>query len=558
MVQSLAGGEAEACEVGGTCPHELHCCCPFCYKRLCATHWGLSACPHLLPVPRRRLTTKTLPPLPPLPPPSDAPEGDEDREVVPPLPDDQDKPCSRPDAVVAVPAAVVAVPPCPVVAVPAAQTTPRGGWRKCEHPLCKTPNDTLLKLTGRKGGYEHLANPSLSVCGQCRRQPLPKADAELQLAVMSSPVSKDAKSKINVDCDMQPLSAAQIKLWEGDSVQSILKAYEHTAVKPMQFVAERWHMNLRIARLVLRGEVQSVVQAAVVFSALKTPRKRIGTALEMLKKSPDKIVAVANAVPQERFVGRYKEGAMTVKQKCDLVSWVRLREAANVPLVKAEIRGAMAAFCKANTGDVSATASDHMYLDWRDWVRKHVSDTGFRIGSSKKARALRQIEANALTKENAEREYDRLEALLRRRGIAVYDCHDSKLVVTDPSRIWCCDEKGFNDEVMSGKSVVVTKDNDNVTFQHSKSLKHISVLSFISGDGSAAPPAVVLSGQRWHPDWKTIWPEAITSCTKKGSFNAELFVQMVAESFVHHVRVVLKLKGSGAITAFGGLGLILE
>ena len=115
-------------------------------------------------------------------------------------------------------------------------------------------------------------------------------------------------------------------------------------------------------------------------------------------------------------------------------------------------------------------------------------EPGLRLAISKKAKALRQIEATSLTREGVEAEFDRLSALLHRRSIADFDKSTGEVSIVATDRLWCCDEKGYNDESMSGQVVLVTVDNQNVTTQHSKSLKHISVLSFVSAAGEAAPP----------------------------------------------------------------------
>ena len=252
---------------------------------------------------------------------------------------------------------------------------------------------------------------------------------------------------------------------------------------------------------------------------------------------------LANNVPKTMQIGRFKTGWLTPKQKCDLVAWVRLRQGINVPLFKPDIKAAMEKFIAMNSLGKHTECTDAIYFDWRDWVRKNVVDSGFHIKTSTKAKALRQIEANALTRENLAAEFDRLEGLLRRHGIAVFDKESGKLNVTQPDRLWCTDEKGYNDDRLSGHTCIVTADCENPTSQHSKSLRHISVLTCISAAGEAAPPAIVLCGSSWHPDWKVIWPTAVCAATTKGSFTAELFVQLIAETFVHHVRVTLNMTG---------------
>ena len=47
----------------------------------------------------------------------------------------------------------------------------------------------------------------------------------------------------------------------------------------------------------------------------------------------------------------------------------------------------------------------------------------------------------------------------------------------------------------------------------------------------------------WHPGYKKIWPEAFTTANMKGAMKGALWVNVVAETFIHHVRVVRKLEG---------------
>jgi hypothetical protein len=267
---------------------------------------------------------------------------------------------------------------------------------------------------------------------------------------------------------------------------------------------------------------------------------------------------LANSLPKSYQIGRYGQGSMTDKQKLDLVAWCRHRETMNTTLTKAEIVAAIKRFALSNAGRAVVDSVedldhelkmmkldanwDNIYLDWRQWVRRTVADHNLHIRSSKKIRSLRQIEANALTHEAVEGEFDRIQARLRRRGVGAYD-DAGHFSIHDPSRPWCADEKGFNDEAVAGLSRIHTLANVSPSTQHSKTIKHLSVLTFISADGSVAPPGVVVSGKSWHPDYKTIWPEAFISANEKGSMTSALWVQMVAETFIHHVRVVKKMEG---------------
>lgn len=409
----------------------------------------------------------------------------------------------------------------------------KGGWMKCEHPSCPSPSDTLYKLTGKKRGYEHITNSDVRVCGSCRKTALPDDTA----LVEESHSEKQDKKRVWAFA-----TEADVEKWKSDTVESIHDAYLHTATKPMQFALERWQLALRVARLIDTGTIESALAAQAMFKNLRLTRQKLSEAIKAWASSENK-VEVVNNVPKSLQIGRFKTGWLTPKQKVDLVSWVRLRQNINVPIFKSEIMGCMGKFVAMNIGATEFTCTDAIYLDWRDWVRKNTLDSSFIIKTVKKAKALKQIEANALTRENLAAEMDRLEAFLRRHKIAEFDPASGKTTVTQPDRLWCCDEKGYNDEQLSGHTCLVTAGCVNPTSQHSKSTRHISVLSCVSAAGEAAPPAVVLTGTSWHPDWKVIWPNAVCAATSKGSFTAELFVRLIAESFVEHVRTVKAMTG---------------
>ena len=179
MVPSLAGGLAEACEVGDVCELEMHCCCAFCQKRLCAKHWGHSRCPHTEQVTGGgSLVLVSAPPLPPPPNDNDAfpklelgqPPFRKRRITMKqsvPLPPSLPLVPSPPPTNIT----PVKQPLPPSLALVPSRRPPKGGWRKCEHPLCKSGNDTLLRLTGSKHGFQHLVDKSLAVCGLCKNNP---------------------------------------------------------------------------------------------------------------------------------------------------------------------------------------------------------------------------------------------------------------------------------------------------------------------------------------------------------------------------------------------------
>lgn len=543
MVPSGAGGLAEACDVGRCCEQEAYCCCDKCGLRLCGQHWGPSRCPHT----DVHVSLKQHPP--PLPPP---PLEDLDFPPLPPPGGQQRRRLTGKQTVqntlvkpeIKLEAEVDSEIRLPDLSSPGQYK--KGGWRKCEHPQCESPSMTLLRLTGRKVGFKHLLDPTIACCGQCRRRPLLPLQRRESSEALGEPtseaivaVSTPVKRKFQ---DMNRLQESDLQAWDDDSAEALVDEYTYTVASPMKFALERWHMLYRIGKLVVGGKLKSATEAEVVFKPLRVPRKHIGKMVNQLKASDDH-VALVNSIPADRQIGRHKHGALKYEQKMDLVTWVRLRESQNVPVTRDDVLAAMSEFIKANTGDVHAAASLNMYIDWREWVRKKVSDPGLHISSSKRARALRQIEANSLTKEATLAEYDRLQAILRRRNIAHFDVEEGRLVIDHPELLWACDEKGFNDERMSGQAVLHTSAVSNVSAQHSKSLRHVSVLSFVSAAGGRSTPAVVVAGKQWHRDWEKIWPGAVIAASPRGSFTGPLFVQLMAESFVHYVRVELGIKG---------------
>jgi len=543
MVPSMAGGLAEACEVGGVggvCNLEMHCCCPFCLKRLCAMHWQSSRCPGHSDVHETIDNKKLQSPscLPPLPPPPEPPLADEKQYPSLPPPGQPPSKLCRLSKKTTVPAPMAqatmdfeqlaTMDPKDSMLLAKTPQSIKGGWLKCQHPACDSPQETLYKLTGRKQGFEHFTEAGLKVCTSCRKVPL---------IVSPQPAEKQSKKR-----SWRFLTAEDIDEWQKDTPEKVLETYQHTADKPMLFTTERWQLAMRVACLIERSVLDNALTASKVFKDLRLTRQKISDAFRSWTESKNK-VELANNVPKAMQLGRYKTGWLTPKQKCDLVAWVRLRQAINVPVFKTDVKAAMCKLIDVNTAGHITECTDKIYFDWRDWVRKNVADSSLFIKTSSKAKALRQIEANALTRENLAAEFDRLEGLLRRQGIAVFDKESGQVTITEPSRLWCTDEKGFNDDRLSGHTCIVTADYQNPTSQHSKSIKHISVLTCLNAAGEAAPPAVVLSGSQWHPDWKAIWPAAVCAATPKGSFNGELFVQLIAETFVHHVRVTLNMTG---------------
>ena len=131
--------------------------------------------------------------------------------------------------------------------------------------------------------------------------------------------------------------------------------------------------------------------------------------------------------------------------------------------------------------------------------------------------------------------FDFLEANLVKRGVAEHPIGGS-MQITKPSHFWFLDEKGLNDESMKSFTAVTTRGNQNPTTQHGHTLSHISVLNIISASGEVARPAVVVARKQYHPEWEALWPEAVLDNSEKGSFTAVSFVQLLADTFIDHVR----------------------
>ena len=185
---------------------------------------------------------------------------------------------------------------------------------------------------------------------------------------------------------------ADVGAWDADTVEDLAQAYAHTADNPMRFGLQHWHLALRVARMVHTRIFRSVQLACQAFASLKVTRKKVTQALGHWVGAQDQ-VALANHVPRELQIGKYGEGRLTLKQKCDLVHWVRAREKLNIPVRKVEAQSAMLKFMLLSTGDcvpeqlegptwraavLPALQQDarveHVYQGWRRWNRDHVAD----------------------------------------------------------------------------------------------------------------------------------------------------------------------------------------
>jgi len=61
-------------------------------------------------------------------------------------------------------------------------------------------------------------------------------------------------------------------------------------------------------------------------------------------------LSTVNVVPAAFQMGKNGLGGLTVKQKCDLAMWVRLREQSNRPIVRQEMFQAILKFIMINKG----------------------------------------------------------------------------------------------------------------------------------------------------------------------------------------------------------------
>ena len=558
-VPSDAGGDADGCIFPG-CAVEVWAFCPFCRECLCGHHLD-SPCPHSSQV-RRDLWMTVIE--------DGMPSGPRSVSPCTPAARPTRSPSSPSAAIVGMPrrrlrrkTAPLDTPQCSIVAL-ATPPVKSGGWRKCLHPLCADGGKTLRFLTGRKDGHAHEQDRTLRVCQNCRRKPLPSSTTT---CVDVSPPSTPSVKHVKV---VPSGHITDLAGWNNDTPEKLIEEYKHTPDAPAKYSLERWQLKCRIAALLERGVLRDSVQAQHCLSMLKVPRRKIRRVQQLWRVTKDK-VAFVNHMPSEFRVGKGAGGGLTVKQRCDLAQWCRVRENIAVPLHKNEVQCATSKFLLLNKGiilpaDVKADAAtwsseygdqkehwaqvSETYYYWRQWTQKNIEDSSLHMSSKRKAACLRQVEAEALTRERVHREFQVLAGRVQRRGLAETDSYGN-LVIKDAARFWCADEKGFNDESMQGQRVLATAENKNVHVRHGRHLKHISVLTFISASGERAPPAVVMSGSLWHPDWQALWPESKCAATPKGSFNSELFVQMTAETFVHHVRVVRRLEGRVAADGRG-------
>ena len=419
------------------------------------------------------------------------------------------------------------------------------GWPRCQHPLCSSPGRTLRYLTGKTRGVEHVTQPNMQCCFRCQRLPL---------APHEPPTSAGGCLDLVAVGAVQPAEDSEERLWSD---------FGHTVTKPMLYVEERWALLCRVAGLIEAGAdgFENAFAASKMCARLRLKRHKLKLALNSVRRCD--IPQQAIPVPPALQLGRYKQGVLTAPQQIDLVRWCHLREKMGHPVTKSEILHAMARYMKVNTqkdwpenwdnlqawldcaraqkycAEVSVA---NVYVAWRDWQVRHLKDPAGRISCSRRVRSMQSESANSVTKAGVFQCQSKLAARLRWAGIAELDSHGD-VVITHPERFWQCDEKGFNDESLSGGRALKSHCNSQAVAQVARALRHVSVLTFVSAAGQCCPASVVMAGKSFHSDWNRLWPDARIACAPRGSFVAATFVEMMVSCFCKHVREALGLEG---------------
>ena len=115
-----------------------------------------------------------------------------------------------------------------------------GGWRKCGHPCCPCPSETLQALSGLKQGFSHRTHTDVRVCGPCRNRPWPANSTVLTTSV-AVPV---ARQKSDIE-----RFAIEMETWKDDTPDKLIQLFVHTAENCQAFAWERWQLGCRVARL---------------------------------------------------------------------------------------------------------------------------------------------------------------------------------------------------------------------------------------------------------------------------------------------------------------------
>jgi hypothetical protein len=245
-------------------------------------------------------------------------------------------------------------------------------------------------------------------------------------------------------------------------------------------------------------------------------------------------------------MGKHSTGHLTETQKYDLCLWIRMRDRMNSSACKSEVLGMIVRFMflregrlveeqmhDFQPGDADLQRAKFTYWHWRQWANKNMpADLRLLTATGTRAKATRSQEAEALTPAGVKATQDRFRRHLVDRQIMDADTNE----ILRPECLWCCDEKGYNDERLAGVRAVRSASSGHAASSISRMQKHVSVLSFVAADGASAPPAVVLAGQSFHPRWTELWPNAAFDFSPKGSFSNTTFVQAVAECLVPVVR----------------------
>ena len=266
--------------------------------------------------------------------------------------------------------------------------------------------------------------------------------------------------------------------------------------------------------------------------------------------------------PQQFSAGRRGSGFLTIPQKKDLLRHCVAMASSNRALFPREVKQAMFKMYLHNTSVVNLEALgnaelpwrdfdaylpslDHVYKDWRLWVRDNFPDRLKLI--NQKSQYKSHEEAASITPETVNQHFDALEQLL----VELKLMDASTMCLTDDAgnRIWTFDEKGLSGDAGSHvKNVraVSTREVGATRSHKPASFGHITLCPFVNLAGGCASPVVCVKGASTMKAWAEVWKEAVVIATENGSMTTSWFSQILG-LFGRYVREDLKIPSASPV-----------
>ncbi len=302
-------------------------------------------------------------------------------------------------------------------------------------------------------------------------------------------------------------------------------------------------MYYRVCGLLDARKLDSFSQCERVFKSLKLSRKKLAWVWEtyMTQKHSSEF---AVGLPVQFQRGRFGYGIMSDPQVEDLRTHCLRMETLGFAMTTSQLNECLTRFKLFNCGifrtfeEFSVPTIEHYvklfststtFKTFRARVRRLLQITDSEEKTPKRRAGLRgmsQVEMQCCTPWNVRQDLEEWVAVCKHVGAI-----DGNDVVIDPELMWTCGGKSFDCRKNTGFTGVAVATKPVLQCGRLKA-GHLSALGFGNAAGDFLPPGVVANGQKWHPDFQTIFPETTVCVADNGSVTKHSFVQLCEEVFV--------------------------